>query len=157
MYLNLFDSPSEIKCESTFDEIFKQDLRTIQNAEESHYPLKLLLHQEERDIKRNFEISADHFKFILYEEGEESAWDKPLIDYLKEIFKVDKVYSPNEKIIEHNHPTFLSKSGTLFHINIFNIDKELIIRDENYYNRTIMFWLFDDFLVFQYEDGKDTW
>ena len=162
MTFTIFDDISEVKCKYSFEKVFENDLRTIQD--EDSFPLRLLKNQNERYKSRG--QAEEEYKIEFTEEGLEpnhpiGGWDQPIIDFLKEKFKVDKVYSIYNKINEHRNQSILTKSGTMLHINNFHLNKKEITFDENYHNRSIMFWLFKDekrnCLIFQYEDGKDTW
>ncbi len=166
-YYTVFNNPSEVLCEYSFDELFNKDLREIQNPE--NYPLKKILWRNEyfgekyKDepekagsfITKDFKIQLEDY--YLNECGLKQ-WDLILVNKLKELFNREKIfYVWDEKINEWHSQSILGKSATFFHYNQFNIDKEYISSDENEMNRTISFWLFEDCLVFQYEEGKDTW
>jgi hypothetical protein len=86
-----------------------------------------------------------------------SGWDLKTVSYLKSLFKTNEVYVFFDDGIERKPQSDLHKTGTLFHMNHFGIDKKFIKNDLQYYNRTIIFWLFENRLVFKYESGKDTW
>lgn len=159
MTYSISDDLSFFKCKYTFEEVFEQDLRKIQS--EKDYPLwQKIRHSLTNTSNSN---NKDNWVISLTEQGLEpdgtiGGWDNNIIFFLKERFKVTHVYSTSyEKIIEYNKQSILTKTGTLFHINHFGgYNKKEISFEDNYFNRTIMFWLFDDRLVFQYEQGKET-
>jgi len=159
MEYTVLNSPAECKCKYTFEEVFGNDVRKIQDERDS--PLRSLKFMKEKhqDIKMN--LSDDEFfKVHLYKKNEKVDDEDDFIYYLKNTFKVSKVFSTISVMgqIDENHKqTILSKSGTLFQITTFNIDKKEITLRENDNNCTIMFWLFDDKLVYQHESGKKTW
>lgn len=159
MHYTFTTDPSTLKCPYTLGEVFGNDLREIQNPKNN--PLAQMLREEERRIERKGDYDVS-FKIDLSECKNDvtadsiSGWDKPIVDYLRDLFKVDKVYYIFDTIREYHNQSILTKSGTLFHLNHFNLNKKEITFDENYFNRTIMYWLFDGCLVFQYEEGKET-
>ena len=162
MTLSIVTDLSTQLCSCSYSELFETDVREIQDAKE--YPRKGLEARQERASKRdNYDklvCEKDYVlaEYIVLQKGTDThpigGWDAPITKYLEETFKVP-VYNLYENIREHWKLSKLSKSGTLMHITHFGNDKEVITFDENYHNRTIMFWLFKDKLVFQYEDGKD--
>lgn len=158
--LSLVTDLKTLKCKYTFEELFNTDLRNIQNPEA--YPLKSLLRRQERNELRktkdeNLFLLRDHC-YLSDSSPNQNAimgWDAKLVKYLEEQFGVP-VYDLNEKVSEWNKQSKLTQSGTYFHITHFGGEKKSLTRDENDMNRTIMFWLFDDKLIFQYEEGRDT-
>lgn len=152
MHYTVYNSPSECKCPYTFEEVFGRDVREIQNPKNA--PLRDYLRKEERGRTPDYKIEIGKCELP---EHPIDGWDNEVIKKLMELFKVSDVYEVHSRIDEYRDKSILTKSATLLHIIHFNLEKKEITFDENFYNRTILFWLFDDKLVFQYEEGKDIW
>jgi len=158
MSYQVTEDPSILKCPYTYDEVFGNDLRDIQDPFDN--PLRTATHFNTSfnldrwmiipERKDNIVPTGNEFRDSI------EIWDNKLVMYIKDLFKVPAVYYLFDEIQEHKKRTILTNSMTLFHINIFRGIENKSIPD-NYYNRTIGYWLFDDKLVFQYEDGKNTW
>lgn len=156
----ILDSPTQAKSSVKFEEVFDIDLRTIQHKED--YPLKSLILENSRREERGNIVEAEDYKIRIWKADPNNTdpimgWDRKITDKLGELFCTKEIYYFEDCIIERNKTTVLSKTGTMFHLNTFGIEKAAIDFNENYNNRAILFWLFDDKLIFRYEDGKDTW
>ena len=151
MRYQVFDSPAECKCPYTFDEVFSHDVRDIQDKDNS--PLREYARLEELGHGRDYKIKPDKCELS---DHPIDGWDTEIVKKMMELFNVTDVYEVRDRISEYRNKSILTKSATLLHIIHFNLEKKEITFDENYNNRTIIFWLFDDKLVFQYEEGKDT-
>lgn len=151
-----------LKCEYTYDELFKVDVRTIQDH--TDYPCCEFLrfvtavnnHVKdcpEFDGKSEFTI---HNSIHLQESEatDHSAYANEINAYLKELFKVP-VYRVFSAINEYTKRTKLTSSGIGFQITHFGGDVKVIDHKVNQSNKTIMFWLFDDRLVYQWVSGQD--
>lgn len=160
MRLSLVEDPSTLKCKLTFKELFQTDIREIQNA--GDYPLDELVVEAEDKRKDGLIVPDDFFlleRKLHFQSGEEESfggWDNQIIQYLQKEFKAP-VYRLRPIMNENNRSSKLSQSCTYMQITHFGNDKPVISRKENYHNRTILFWLFDDKLIFQYADGIGTW
>lgn len=158
------DFKKDLLCKYSYDELFETDVRELQKGMEEHNnPVKMKLWRLEKDYYKNYKNWDEdkYFKisFDLSNVSEkEDHWNKPLVDYLEETFGVPVYNIWNDKVREHNTQGKLCESMTLMHVNHFGgVDKKKISREENECNRTIGFWLFEDRIIFQDEDGKDTW
>lgn len=157
MTYSVFISPAQCKCKYSFNELFNVDLRTVQNTED--YPLKMKLMEWDKWGKQTKLTEEEYFKIFLHEENPKPTdYNFHSTTHLKKLFGVSKVYRISEmaSINEHHTYTKLSKSGTLFHVLHDTHIKELE-QKKAHRNHTILFWLFDDKLVYQSESGKSTW
>lgn len=158
--LQVITDPSTLKCQYSYDELFNTDIREIQSpdCEPLHNINRMNEMQKGKDIRplpyildsTIYKCDPNNTHFI-------DGWDSPVIKYLEQLFKVPVYRLGMLKISEDDKPSKLSLSGTYFHITHFGDDKPTINFNENYHNRTILFWLFDNKLVFQYETGIDSW
>lgn len=156
------DLKKDLICRYTYKELFETDLRELQSGLKEVDPLCVKLRKIENkwfEGSKNWD-ETEYFKAgyrVRNVSEEKDYWNYPLVQYLEKLFGVT-VYRINEKVREHNEQSKLYESITLMHINYFGgIDNKVITLDEGYHNRTIGFWLFEDKLIFQYEDGKETW
>lgn len=145
------DSLNKTKCQYTFDELFNTDLRELQTEEQ--YPLAIYLRRNKTEsiFKPDFKPELFNDDDIKYCYGDYFYYK------LKELFKVNKIFSLIEKVSEHRNLSKLGKSGILFHMNHYKINEKSISLNDNKNNWSITYWLFDDCLVFQEESGKSTW
>lgn len=155
--LKIVNNLTIIKSTYTFDELFNTDLRNIQNKEA--YPLKqLLLRKQKRENSVTEEdfILKNHIELHIGAEKADAIhnWDAPIVKFLEDTFKVP-VYYNYETVNEHTNQSKLSHASTYMHITHFGGTKKEITFQENFFNRTIQFWLFDDKLIFQYADGHE--
>jgi hypothetical protein len=151
------DYNKDLRCIYSYAELFQTDLRELQQGENS-WPLASI-NRRNKDAKED----GTRMRSYLLEEyidlvNPERHWNAPLMQYLQKTFNVP-IYEIMgfERVNEAQHKNKLTYSKTFWHINIFNNDKPEITMNENESNRTIAFWLFEDRLVFQTEDGIDTW
>lgn len=143
----LLDSADKYKCTYSFDELFNTDLRKLQDKNDSPLCYRLGLTDEElENVKENY------FNLWLFDKSNDSDY---FYNKLKEIFKVSTVYRTDE-ITEYDQK-ILTKSSTLFQFTFSGDYKKKIDRIENYENRTISYWLFNDCLIFHGNSMKKTW
>ena len=150
MTYSVFKSPAECKCKYSFEEVFGNDLRDIQDPQDS--PLRSNIYMEKHSpiAKRD---KKGYYKIWLHKEEDNTD---VFCNALRELFNVKDIYITYD-INEHKKESILTKSATLFHIINFGEGKKSISVENNRHNNTILFWLFDDRLVYQHESGKDTW
>lgn len=145
--LSLVTDLKTVKCKFTFDELFNTDIRQLQDAKS--YPLnQLITHGEtrpERFLLRN----------SCYLSSPNEGWDAPIAKYLMEQFGVP-VYRLTEFLSEFFHQGNITRAATYMQITHFGGEKKSLTREENEFNHTILFWLFDDKLIFRIEEGKDS-
>ena len=132
MTYEVFNSPSECKCKYSFEEVFGNDLRDIQDKENE--PLSTLYVMKEMGYGGN--VPDDKFfKLMLTEQAcEVGRLDYDIIMHLKDLFKVSKVFHVSggaSSIMENCNQSILTKTATLFHVNTFGGDKKDITREED--------------------------
>lgn len=142
--------PTALLCKYSYDKLFKSAIFDIQHEKSSPH----------KDMKNRMAKNRPQFEKTLEEHLERvdtdlKHWNRPLIEKLQQLFK-KPIYYCYERISEHWHQGILTESATYFHFTMFHNDKKRITADENFQNRTIVFWLFDDKMIFAYEEGKDT-
>lgn len=142
----------KLRCVYSFSDLFETDIRLLQS--ENCYPRKLIEKRYLKCLSEGKTFDKDRFFVDVYSENSTNHWNEPLIKWLEDTFKVP-VYAVCD-INEHFEQGILTKSATYLHITHFGDDKKILKTGENYHNRTICFWLFEDKLVFKYEDGKDS-
>lgn len=149
MTYTVYEDLSKIPRLKSYKEIFGHDLRKIQDPLDR--PLFDLLNYEKLGVEPGCNID---WKIQIFEQDINKAWNSAMLLKLKELFKVDKIYHVFPEIKEYRKRTILSNSSINFHFNLFGIDKKVLTQDENYLNRDITLWLFEDFLVYQLGDSE---
>lgn len=149
MTYTVYEDLSKIPRLKSYQAVFGHDLRKIQHPLDR--PLFDLLNYERLGVETGLKID---WKIQLFETDIHEAWNSAMLLKLKELFKVDKIYKAYPEINEYRKRTILSDSSINFSFNLFGIDKEVITQDEDYQNRDITLWLFEDFIVYQLGDSE---
>jgi len=154
-HLTLVDKLGDVKCVETFEKLFQTDVRTFMSdnsEDESGVIFDIKLRYKEN-------IKDEHFKLERYirkaTSKDDTYWNSTIIKFLEDEFNLP-IFRFRLHLCEHENNLVL-KTATHFHITHFGDDAKVVDRKVNYANKTILFWLFDDKVVFTYQDGIGTW
>lgn len=151
---NIKDDKFYEKCEK-IAEFYKKNLK----KEEVDKQWMLKSESEVDRLKKNLEIIDNK----LYKKACKSLIPiyQNIENHLKELFNIKTVEEVSKTLIFEKLPArhglnIYSQNAIHYHMN-FYWKKDILSFEENQYNATIAFWLFKDRLVYQKEDGIDTW
>ncbi len=145
--------PENYRCEKTFKELFQTPAKDMGSE---LYLQRSKGYEDRPDLKEKYLNRTFEEDLVLIDYNSTGNdlddWDLPVRLHLRELFGNLPIYKFYERNIDrHNGTDPLGKCVISYSITHFGEDKKIISFKENYDNRKIYFWAFEDRIVFTYE------
>jgi hypothetical protein len=161
---DLFTSNDDIKCASTYAELFETDYRELFKDEPKvieRLNKTFEIMNKGCEIKENIESIEKYIYFPCVEISSEwylkDCFPK-IIKHLEDMFGLPVYGWDGDRINLTHNMSKLKSEGYCYHITKENEDKFSIPNTHTIDdNHTVMLWVFDDRIVFTTMDGIGTW
>jgi len=155
MFVRKIDDFKSLTSKYSYDELFKIDLRTVLNKDDCSY--KNLIY--EFGTWEKYLTPEEIKNFYTMDRKVQEPYkklDDDIVNHLTELFNLP-CYTIGRYQMERNNVSIIYKEAIFYHMNIFGGNKPIVESVDAYRNRTIVFWVFKDRVIYGIVDGIDSW
>jgi hypothetical protein len=153
---------SALQCPLPYDQLFDIDARKVLPENSSfidscNFTKKYMSELKDRgsmDLDSIYNISTKPCDLLNAEDIYHTTAVHLHLLFGLPVYRVNTLFS---KINTTHECTPHSKTAIHYHIKFNSPDKDILTFEERYHDATISFWVFPDRVVFQTEDGIDSW